>query len=80
MTTKVRLTLKLIFFYLLFFSTGTFNFFNSAGLAYEADEVKDCIKDGKLESERITHSETLQLSKLMDNLRSQLGVVFDSDK
>ncbi|CAH0564018.1 unnamed protein product [Brassicogethes aeneus] len=50
---------------------GTFNFNNSVGLSYEAEEVRQCIRGKQIESELVPHSETMELSKLMDNIRKQ---------
>lgn len=61
-------------------STRKFNFGNSQGLAYEAEEVRRCINLGLLESPRITHSDSLELSSQMDFIRSQIGVVYEQDK
>ncbi|KAJ8922758.1 hypothetical protein NQ315_007793 [Exocentrus adspersus] len=58
---------------------GSFNYNNSAGLAYEAEEVWKCIKEGKIESEQLTHEETIQLAGLMDFMRREIGVVFPAD-
>lgn len=60
-------------------NTGTFNYTNSAGLAYEAAEVRKQIIQGKIESDQITHEETLQLSGWMDILRKEVGVIFPED-
>lgn len=58
---------------------GTYNYHNSAGLANEAEEVRACIRGNKTESPQLTLNETIELSKLMDELRKQLGVVFPED-
>lgn len=60
-------------------NTGTFNYGNSAGLAYQAEEVKRCIDHGKIESEIMSHEDTLKLARLMDTLRSDVGVVYSAD-
>ncbi|XP_074029705.1 trans-1,2-dihydrobenzene-1,2-diol dehydrogenase [Leptinotarsa decemlineata] len=52
---------------------------NSAGLAYEAEEARQCIEAGKIESSHITHEESIELARLMDILRKELGVVFPED-
>lgn len=52
---------------------------NSAGLVYQALEVARCIRAGLIESPRMSHKETLVLAKLMDTVRSQLGVHYDAD-
>ncbi|XP_067001941.1 trans-1,2-dihydrobenzene-1,2-diol dehydrogenase [Anabrus simplex] len=56
-----------------------FNFTNSAGLRYEAMEVRRCLKEGLLESPKITHQESLLLAELEDTLRKQLGVEYPED-
>lgn len=56
-----------------------FNFNNSAGLRYEAMEVRRCLKQGLLESPKISHEESLVLAQLEDEIRSQLGVRYDQD-
>ncbi|XP_072395906.1 trans-1,2-dihydrobenzene-1,2-diol dehydrogenase-like isoform X2 [Diabrotica undecimpunctata] len=58
---------------------GEFNYLNSAGLAYEAEEARQCIMKNKIESPKITHDNTLELAQLMDKLRAELGVVFPAD-
>lgn len=60
-------------------NNGKFNHRNSAGLAYQAEEVKKCIKNGKIESDIMPHEDTLKLARLMDKLRSDVGVVFPAD-
>ncbi|CAH1639837.1 unnamed protein product [Spodoptera littoralis] len=52
---------------------------NSAGLVYQALEVARCIRAGLIESPRMSHKESLVLAKLMDTVRSQLGVHYDAD-
>lgn len=56
-----------------------FNFTNSAGLRYEAMEVRRCLKLGLLESPKITHEESLLLAELEDTLRNKLGVRYCDD-
>ncbi|XP_049875503.1 trans-1,2-dihydrobenzene-1,2-diol dehydrogenase-like [Pectinophora gossypiella] len=55
------------------------NFGNSAGLVYQAVEVARCIKEGLLESPRMTHKDSLILAKLEDTVRKQVGVHYDVD-
>ncbi|XP_073949747.1 trans-1,2-dihydrobenzene-1,2-diol dehydrogenase-like [Choristoneura fumiferana] len=54
-------------------------FGNSAGLVYESLEVVRCIKEGLLESPRMSLKESLTLAKLKDTIRKQIGVHFDVD-
>ncbi|KAF2899961.1 hypothetical protein ILUMI_06228 [Ignelater luminosus] len=56
-----------------------FKNFYSVGMAYEVQEVGRCVKAGFLESPKITHKETLQLARLMDKVRQEIGVVFTED-
>ncbi|KAG5897496.1 hypothetical protein JTB14_031118 [Gonioctena quinquepunctata] len=52
---------------------------NSAGLRYQAEEARQCIRAGKIESHHMTHDESIELAKLMDLLRKEMGVVFPED-
>ena len=47
---------------------------NSSGLAYEAAAVARCIAAGKTEAPQYTLNETLTNMRVVDELRSQLGV------
>lgn len=51
-----------------------FHFHNSAGLSYQIQECGDLIREGVLESPKMTLDESILISKLVDTLRSQLGV------
>jgi dihydrodiol dehydrogenase / D-xylose 1-dehydrogenase (NADP) len=52
---------------------------NSGGLAFEAEEARQCIKSGKIESPHMPHHESIELAQLMDLLRKEIGVVFPQD-
>lgn len=56
-----------------------FNFNNSAGLRYEADEVRKCIRGGKKESEKLPQSESLIIARIEDEIRKQIGVKYPQD-
>ncbi|XP_023946804.2 trans-1,2-dihydrobenzene-1,2-diol dehydrogenase [Bicyclus anynana] len=60
-------------------SSLEYNFANSAGLVYEALETAKCIREGLIESPRMSHKDSLILAKLMDTVRKQVGVHFDVD-
>lgn len=60
-------------------SSLPYNFANSAGLVYQALEVERCIREGLLESPRMTHNDSLILAKLEDTIRKQVGVHYDAD-
>ncbi|XP_046388285.1 trans-1,2-dihydrobenzene-1,2-diol dehydrogenase-like [Ischnura elegans] len=56
-----------------------FNFMNSAGLRYEAMEVRRCLQQGLLESPKMTLNDSIKLASLMDEVRRQVGVVYPQD-
>lgn len=56
-----------------------FNLFNSCGLRYEAEEARQCINSGRLESSSVPHSESLLIARIQDEIRKQIGVQFPED-
>ncbi|XP_055917937.1 trans-1,2-dihydrobenzene-1,2-diol dehydrogenase-like [Eupeodes corollae] len=56
------------------------NFPNSEGLRYEAEEVRKCILDGKLQSEHMNHNESLLVARIEDSIRKEIGVVYPEDE
>ena len=52
------------------------NFQNSEGLGYEAEEIRQCIKAGKLQSDRMPLEHTQIVAEIMDTVMKQLGVVY----
>ncbi|XP_053975738.1 trans-1,2-dihydrobenzene-1,2-diol dehydrogenase-like isoform X2 [Hylaeus volcanicus] len=56
-----------------------FNFINSAGLSYEAEEVRQCILKGMIESSKVSHNDSLLIARLQDEIRRQVGVVYPED-
>lgn len=56
-----------------------FNFPNSCGLRYEADEVRKCIRAGKKECELASHNESLTIARIQDEIRRQIGVKYAAD-
>uniref|UniRef100_A0A914DQX2 Uncharacterized protein n=1 Tax=Acrobeloides nanus TaxID=290746 RepID=A0A914DQX2_9BILA len=58
----------------------TYNFLGSAGLRYEADHVYESIRNGKLESDNVTHKFSLTIAEILEEIRRQLGVVLPQDK
>lgn len=56
-----------------------FNFPNSCGLRFEAEEARQCIKANRLESSTVPHSESLLIARIQDEIRKQIGVVFPED-
>lgn len=60
-------------------NTPEMNFSNSRGLRYEADEVRRLLLAGKLESDVMSHADSVKIAKIQDELRRQVGVHFDAD-
>lgn len=56
-----------------------FNYPNSCGLRYEADEVRKCIRAGKKECEYVNHNESLLIARTLDEIRKQIGVEYAAD-
>uniref|UniRef100_A0A7S2HBY4 D-xylose 1-dehydrogenase (NADP(+), D-xylono-1,5-lactone-forming) n=2 Tax=Octactis speculum TaxID=3111310 RepID=A0A7S2HBY4_9STRA len=55
--------------------SGDFNFINSQGLAYEAEEVNRCIRGGLIESPQFTSSACLSVMEIITSIRDQFPVV-----
>ena len=49
------------------------------GFIYEAMEAMKCIREGKLESELMPLNETLEITRLMDNIKNQCGIKYSFD-
>jgi len=58
----------------------TFNYANSVGLSYQAQEVRRCIQAGLLESPLMTLDESLVVAEIMESIRKQVGVVYPQDE
>lgn len=60
---------------------GNFFFTNSAGLRYEADEMRRLLTspEGLLECPIVTHDESLIIARIEDEIRRQIGVKFPQD-
>ncbi len=50
------------------------------GYIYEAEEVNNCIRDGKKESSILPLQDTLDIMKLMDTLRKEWGLVYPGER
>ena len=50
--------------------------FDGSGYQYEAAEVQRCLGEGLPESPLMPHATTLELLKLMDDIRTQIGVSY----
>ncbi|XP_055519140.1 LOW QUALITY PROTEIN: trans-1,2-dihydrobenzene-1,2-diol dehydrogenase-like [Leucoraja erinacea] len=55
------------------------NFFNSTGLRYEAEEVRQCLKKGLKECPQLTLSDSELIMSILDEARQQIGVVYCQD-
>jgi predicted dehydrogenase len=53
--------------------------YESTGYNYEAQEVMDCIVNGKLESDIMPLDETVEIMETMDEMRAQWGIVYPGE-
>ncbi|XP_058485335.1 trans-1,2-dihydrobenzene-1,2-diol dehydrogenase [Solea solea] len=56
------------------------NFINSTGMRYEAEEVRQCLLKGLKQSAVMSHADSLLLAEVEDEIRRQVGVVYDQDQ
>lgn len=47
------------------------------GFQFEAEEVVECLKEGKIESEKLPHKFSLNLIRTLDEIRKQIHVRYD---
>jgi dihydrodiol dehydrogenase / D-xylose 1-dehydrogenase (NADP) len=57
-----------------------FHYPNSMGMVYEAEAVMECIREGQTECEEFTVAESLEVMRICDEVRGQLGVVWPSER
>lgn len=50
--------------------------FRASGFEYEIEEAMDCIRQGLLESPRMSHADSLANIQLMDAIRAQIGLKY----
>ncbi|XP_019935572.1 trans-1,2-dihydrobenzene-1,2-diol dehydrogenase [Paralichthys olivaceus] len=55
------------------------NFLNSTGMRYEAEAVRQCLLKGLKQSAVMPHADSLWLAEVEDEIRRQVGVVYDKD-
>uniref|UniRef100_A0A1I7SG03 Oxidoreductase n=1 Tax=Bursaphelenchus xylophilus TaxID=6326 RepID=A0A1I7SG03_BURXY len=60
-------------------SEHDYNYSHSSGLSYEADHVYRKIKEGQIESEKMSHEETIAIHEVLEKVKKDLGVVFPQD-
>jgi dihydrodiol dehydrogenase / D-xylose 1-dehydrogenase (NADP) len=53
--------------------------FTSNGYVYEAEEVNRCIREGKKQSDILPLSDTLDIMKLLDDIRADWGLAYPSE-
>jgi len=53
--------------------------YQTNGYEYEAMEVMECIRQGKLESDVVPHKDTLDIMKIMDSLRNEWGILYPGE-
>ncbi len=53
--------------------------FSGKGYTYEIEEANNCLREKKLESLTWSHNDSLELTKLMDSIRLQTGIIFPMD-
>lgn len=58
------------------FETKNFDIPAGHGMFWEADECARCIRDGKLESDVMSWNESMEVMKVMDEIRRQGGLVY----
>ena len=51
----------------------------STGFQFEADAVQRCLAQGLKEAPEMPLDETLKIARMIDKLRNDFGVVFDTD-
>jgi hypothetical protein len=50
--------------------------FEGAGLRFQVEEVHRCLREGRLESDRMPWSDSVGLAATMDDIRRQIGVTY----
>ena len=58
----------------------TFPYPAGQGFEFEIQEVVDCMRQGKLESDIMPLDETVSIMHTMDTIRKKIGLVYDNDK
>lgn len=53
--------------------------FGDPSLGYQVPEVHRCVREGLVESPRMSHATTLEIMAILDEARSQIGVVFPGE-
>lgn len=56
-----------------------FIFLSTPNFIYEADEVRKCIRTGEVESDLVSHSDSILIARIQDEMRKQIGVKYPED-
>jgi predicted dehydrogenase len=51
-----------------------------AGYHFEAEEAMSCLREGRTESSLIPLDESLRISRILDQVRAQIGLVYPTEK
>lgn len=57
-----------------------FHLKNSCGLRYEAEATRLCIRSNRLESDLMSHAESVSIAHIQDEIRRQIGVRYPADE
>eukprot|EP01102_Stenamoeba_stenopodia_P022158 TRINITY_DN9140_c0_g1_i1.p1 TRINITY_DN9140_c0_g1~~TRINITY_DN9140_c0_g1_i1.p1 ORF type:complete len:357 (+),score=74.68 TRINITY_DN9140_c0_g1_i1:35-1072(+) len=57
-----------------------YNFINSSGLVYEAEEVHNCLERGQSESKIVSHEFSLALVSVLDSIRSHIKLRYPKEE
>ena len=52
------------------------NNYKGHGLREQAIDMEECVLNNKLESDKMTHKNTLEVIKIMDEVRDKIGLFF----
>lgn len=51
----------------------------SRGLRFEPDAIRKCIRAGRIECDNLSLNDSLIIARVEDEIRRQVGVVYDAD-
>ena len=52
------------------------NNYKGHGLREQAIDMEECVLNNKIESDKMTHKDTLEVIKIMDEVRNKIGLFF----
>lgn len=59
---------------------GKYNYQNSEGLRFQAQAARECIKNRLIGSSRMSHTESLLIARIEDEIRKQINVKYPEDE